>query len=78
MFLKKYIGKQLHDVAQEIKCGARQGICVFQLKDETDKTGKRVAEDFDLRDILSDKPELKTKTIKLVNDFYGEYIFRVL
>ncbi len=78
MFLEKYKGKQLQDVAQEVGYGACQGICIFQLEHENDKTGKRVAEDFDLRDILRNSPKLKTKTIKLVNDFYGAYVFRVI
>lgn len=78
MFLEQYIGKQLQDIARDVTCGAMKGICVFVLANENDTTGKRVAEEFDLRWILKDHPELRTRTVKLVNDFYGEYVFRVI
>ena len=78
MFLNQYVGKQLQDIAEDVRCGSLQGICIFQLDNEKDTTGKCVAEDFDIRRILKDNPELKTKTIKLINNFYGECVFRVL
>ena len=54
-----------------------QGVAVFVLTDEKDTVGKRVAEDFSLRTILKNNPELRNARVVSHNDFFGESVFRV-
>ena len=78
MFLYDYIGKTLNDVAHDMNWYSKNGVCIFLLSNENDSTGKQVAESFSVRDILKRKPHLADKKIKLVNNFYGEVVFRVI
>lgn len=75
MFLEQYVGKKLSEIDPDI--GSTQGVCIFLLNYKGDTTGKIIGEDFDLRSILLKYPNIKDKTIRYVNNYYGELIFRV-
>lgn len=53
------------------------GIAVYVLKDENDSIGTLYAEEFSLRKILRDHPELRASVVVSHNDFFGESVFRV-
>lgn len=69
-------GKTLEEVLTE---GASypKGVAVFLLDDEEDEVGKIVDEEFSLRTILKNHPELRTARVVQYNDFFGESVFRV-
>ncbi len=71
------VGKTLEKVLDEGNPVFIRGIAIYALKDENDNTGEIEAEEFSLRKILRDHPQLRTAVVVSHNDFFGESVFRV-
>ncbi len=70
-------GKTLEEVLKDGNFSFYKGVAVFILKDEDDTIGDMTAEDISLRQILINRPELRTAVVASHNDFFGESVFRV-
>lgn len=75
MFITQYIGRSLIELQDVVN---PQGVCIFKLQNQSDTTGKLVAEEVSVKEILNKVPEMKSATVLLVNNFYGELILRVI
>lgn len=71
------VGKTLEQVLDEGNIVFMSGIAIYVLKDENDGIGEIEAEEFSLRKILRDHPELRPAVVVSHNDFFGESVFRV-
>ncbi len=71
------IGKTLEKVLNDGNAVFISGIAIHALKDENDSIGEPYAEEFSLRKILRDHPELRAAIVVSHNDFFGESVFRV-
>ena len=69
-------GKTLGYVAGYFGFRAK-GWRVYTLADENDDTGTRASEDYDLRRMLRDRPELKECRVAAAEDYYGMLLLRV-
>ena len=71
------VGKTLNEVLNDGNSVFIYGISVFALQNDSDTTGMIEAQEFSLRKILRDHPELRTARVVSHNDFFGESVFRV-
>ena len=71
------VGHTLQEVLEDGNSIFHTGVAVHALSFEGDELGDPVAEDYSLRKILRDHPELRTARVVSHNDFFGESVFRV-
>lgn len=72
------VGKTLKTLAKELPADFHHGYSVYLLKNEKDDTGILVDDSFSISSILKKHPELSDAKVKLVNDYYGTTVLRVL
>lgn len=73
-----YIGKTLKTLAKELLADFHHGYSVYLLENEKDDTGILVDDSYSITSILRNHPELSDAKVKLVNDYYGTTVFRVI
>lgn len=73
----EFIGRTLKEVIPDLDFSYKE-VVVFLLQSENDRTGRRVAEDYSLKLLLTRFPNLSDKKIVRINDYYNQTIFRVL
>jgi len=71
------IGKTLKEIHDDGNAVFIHGISIFVLRNKKDTVGVLEAQEFSLRKILRDHPELRGAVVASHNDFFGESVFRV-
>lgn len=71
------VGKTMQEVLDDGNDLFGNGVAVYALQTEDDTTGVIQSEDFSLRRILNDHPDLRTARVASHNDYFGESVFRV-
>lgn len=72
----KLIGKTLGYVARKMGFWAKT-YRVYRLRDESDRDGVRIAEDYELKQILFENPELRLYRIASYEEYYEIRILRI-
>lgn len=72
----KLIGKTLGYAARKMGFWAKT-YRVYRLRDESDRDGVRIAEDYELKRILFEHPELRRYRIASYEEYYEIRILRV-
>ena len=71
-----YIGKTLGYAARKLGFWAK-GYRVYRLRDESDRDGVMLAEDYELGRIIQGHPGLNRSRVAAYEEYYGIRIFRV-
>lgn len=71
-----YIGKTLGYAARKLGFWAK-GYRVYRLRDESDRDGVMLAEDYELGRIIQGHPGLNRSRVAACEEYYGIRIFRV-